>query len=248
MCSAGRRILVLMLVLGLAELAPLRGGQESFGAERRRMVDEQLRRRGIRHSALLHAMEAVPRHLFVPEAIRSEAYRDEPLPAGIDGGDGLLQPYMTALMIELLRLDGTQKVLEIGTGSGYDAAILSRLARQVYTVEISPERGEAARERLERLGYENVHVRIGDGAEGWPSKAPFDAIILTTAPEEIPRRLIEQLSMNGRMVVAVGSVFQDLMLLTKTPEGLQKRRIEPVRMGSMSEERSDVPEPPPSPR
>jgi protein-L-isoaspartate(D-aspartate) O-methyltransferase len=201
------------------------------------MVDQQLRRRGIHQSELLQAMQAVPRHLFVPERVRAEAYVDEPVPLG-PSGSVLLQPYMTARMIELLELDGTQKVLEVGTGTGYDAAVLSKLARQVFTIEISPERGEDARSRLRDLGFSNVQVRIGDGNQGWPDQAPFDAIILTAAPERVPPKLVEQLKMNGRMVVAVGgSAFQQLALLVKTPDGVQKRKIEPVRIGPMSNER-----------
>lgn len=192
------------------------------------MVDQQLRRRGIRQSELLNAMETVPRHLFVPERSRPEAYVDEPVPIGPDG-DSLLQPYMTARMIELLKLDGSQKVLEIGTGSGYDAAVLSKLAREVYTIEISPTRGEEARSRLKALGYRNVFVHIGDGNQGLPDQAPFDAILLTAAPEQIPPKLIEQLKLNGRMVAAVGgSRIQQLTLLVKTPERVEKRSIEPV--------------------
>jgi protein-L-isoaspartate(D-aspartate) O-methyltransferase len=212
--------------------------QDPFAEPRRLMVDQQLKRRGIRQTELLQAMEDVPRHLFVPERVRPEAYFDEPLPLGPDG-ESLLQPYMTALMIELLELDGSQKVLEVGTGTGYDAAILSKLAREVYTIEISPQRGEEARSRLRELGFPNIQVRIGDGNQGWPDQAPFDAIILTAAPENVPPKLIEQLKVNGRMVVAVGgSPFQQLTLLVKSSDGtVQKRKIEPVRMGPMSDGR-----------
>ncbi|HVR29068.1 MAG TPA: protein-L-isoaspartate(D-aspartate) O-methyltransferase [Thermoanaerobaculia bacterium] len=213
------------------------GAQDPFEEPRRTMVEQQLRRRGIRQSELLHAMQMVPRHLFVPERVRGEAYVDEPLPLG-PGEEALLQPYMTARMIELLELDGTQKVLEVGTGSGYDAAVLSKLAREVYTIEINRRRGEEARKRLQSLGYANVHVRIGDGNQGWPEQAPFDAIILTAAPEEPPPKLVEQLRVNGKMVVAVGgSPVQQLSLLVKTRDGLQRRKIEPVRLAPMSSER-----------
>ncbi len=214
--------------------------QDPFEEPRREMVDQQLRRRGIHQTELLHAMETVPRHLFVPERVRPEAYVDEPVPG--PEGEALLQPYMTALMIELLELDGSQRVLEIGTGSGYDAAVLSKLAREVYTIEISPERGEEARSRLKGLGYNNVQVRIGDGNQGWPDQAPFDAILLTAAPERLPPKLIEQLKVNGRMVAAVGgSPFQQLTLLVKTKDGVQKRAIEPVRMGPMTEDHDQHP-------
>jgi protein-L-isoaspartate(D-aspartate) O-methyltransferase len=223
-----------LLALGAAPAT----AQDPFEEPRRLMVDEQLRRRGISQTELLQAMQTVPRHLFVPEQVRPEAYVDEPLPFGRDG-EALLQPYMTALMIELLELDGTQKVLEVGTGSGYDAAVLSKLAREVYTIEIDRRRGEAAEERLAKLGYDNVHVRIGDGNEGWPDQAPFDAIILTAAPEEPPPKLLAQLKMDGRMVVAVGKGdFQELTVIRKGRDGvLQKRRIDPVIFPRMSRER-----------
>jgi protein-L-isoaspartate(D-aspartate) O-methyltransferase len=225
----------LMITVGAVCLGGALLAQDPYLDTRRSMVDEQLRKRGIRQSSLLDAMQTVPRHLFVPESDWEEAYVDEALPVGPEGG--LMQPYMTALMIELLALDGSQKVLEIGTGSGYDAAVLSRLAREVFTIEISRLRGEAAKARLEVLGYENVRVRIGDGNAGWPSEAPFDAIILTAAPERIPPRLIEQLAPDGKMVIPVGGVFQELTLITKTADGFRKRRIEPVRIGPMSRER-----------
>jgi protein-L-isoaspartate(D-aspartate) O-methyltransferase len=226
------------LATALAASALPVAAQDPFEEPRRLMVDQQLRGRGIQQRELLNAMQVVPRHLFVPERIRPEAYVDEPLPLGASG-EALLQPYMTARMIELLELDGTQKVLEIGTGTGYDAAVLSKLAREVYTVEISEERGETARSRLRDLGFTNVQVRIGDGNEGWPDHAPFDAILLTAAPKEVPPKLIEQLRVNGRMVVAVGSSrgIQQLELRVKTADGVQRRKIEPVRLGPMSNER-----------
>jgi len=225
------------LVAAVVSAAAPAGAQDPFEEPRRLMVDQQLRRRGIKQTELLQAMQVVPRHLFVPERVRPEAYVDEPLPLG-PGEEALLQPYMTALMIELLQLDGTQKVLEVGTGTGYDAAVLSKLAREVYTIEINPERGAKARERLASLGFDNVHVRIGDGNEGWRDHAPFDAIILTAAPEEPPPKLVDQLKVDGRMVVAVGAgPFQQLTLLVKTPAGLKRHRIDPVRMSPMSTER-----------
>ncbi|MDX1382967.1 MAG: protein-L-isoaspartate(D-aspartate) O-methyltransferase [Thermoanaerobaculia bacterium] len=228
-----KRIASIAVLAALAAVV-VASAQDRYRGDRQWMVEDQLRRRGIHQPDLLNAMETVPRHLFVAEDVQDRAYSDGALAEGPAGG--LLQPYMTALMIELLELDGTQKVLEIGTGSGYDAAVLSRLAREVYTIEISPQVGAAAKERLRRLGYENVQVRIGDGHGGWPSEAPFDAIILTAAPPEIPPRLIEQLKPNGKMVVPVGGVFQDLTLIEKTPQGLKQRRIEPVRVAPMSAE------------
>ena len=209
--------------------------QDAFQSLRQDMVDYQLRERGIRQPRLLDAMATVPRHLFVPQAARNEAYSDQALPMGSTGG-GILQPYITALMIELLELDGTQKVLEIGTGSGYDAAVLSQLASEVFTIEISEELGRAAQQRLEELGFDNVSVRVGDGNEGWPSEAPFDAILLTAAPEKVPPKLLDQLKTNGRMVLAVGGFVQNLTAILKTPQGLRRSRIEPVRIGPMSAE------------
>jgi protein-L-isoaspartate(D-aspartate) O-methyltransferase len=220
------RVILLACLTSAIALTDVRA-QDPFEESRRDMVDRQLRGRGISQTELLNAMETVPRHLFVPERVRPEAYVDEPVPVG--PGDALLQPYMTARMIELLQLDGSQKVLEVGTGTGYDAAVLSKLAREVYTIEISSRRGEEARSRLKELGFANVQVRIGDGNQGWPDQAPFDAIILTAASERIPAKLIDQLRVNGRMVVAVGgSPIQQLMLLVKTPERIEKRSIEPV--------------------
>jgi protein-L-isoaspartate(D-aspartate) O-methyltransferase len=222
------RVILLACLTSAIALTDSSAAQDPFEEPRRDMVNRQLRDRGIRQTELLNAMETVPRHLFVPERVRPEAYVDEPVPVGPDGA-ALLQPYMTARMIELLQLDGTQKVLEVGTGTGYDAAVLSKLAREVYTIEISPRRGEEARSRLQALGFTNVQVRVGDGNQGWPDQAPFDAIILTAAPERIPPKLIDQLRINGRMVVAVGgSPYQQLTLLVKTPERVEKRSIEPV--------------------
>lgn len=200
------------------------------------MVEFQVKGRGISQTTLLNAMETVPRHLFVPFAVRDEAYRDSPIPNGEEDG-GVMQPYLSALMIQLLQLSGADRVLEVGTGTGYDAALLSTLAKEVYTIEIDEERGNAARERLDLLGYENVRVMVGDGHEGWPDEAPFDAILLTAAPEYVPEKLLAQLKVNGRMVVAVGGRVQNLILITKTPDGEFQRRIEPVRISPMSARR-----------
>jgi protein-L-isoaspartate(D-aspartate) O-methyltransferase len=226
---------VLVFVAGLWLGPGSISAQDAFQTMRQDMVDFQLRGRGIRQPLLLDAMATVPRHLFVPQSVRNEAYYDQPLPIGSTGG-GIMQPYITALMIELLELDGTQKVLEIGTGSGYDAAVLSQLAAQVFTIEISEELGRSAQQRLAELGFDNVSVRVGDGYEGWPSEAPFDAILLTAAPEEVPPKLLEQLKTNGRMVLAVGGFVQNLTAIRKTPQGLQTSRIEPVRISPMSAE------------
>ncbi len=219
-------LLVVAVVLPLA-------AQDPMLQQRRLMVEEQVRQRGILQPELLDAMSVVPRHLFVGREAMADAYSDRPSPNG--WGGTLSQPYLSARMIELLDLDEGDSVLEIGTGSGYDAAVLAQIAGQVYTVEIDRAKAEAARLRFAELGYENVEVRAGDGYEGWPGKAPFDAILLTAASAEVPDTLMEQLKVNGRMVVAVGSYFQDLMVITKTESGEESRSVMPVRLRAMQE-------------
>jgi protein-L-isoaspartate(D-aspartate) O-methyltransferase len=209
--------------------------QDPWQLPRERMVEEQLRGRGVRQPELLQAMEQVPRHLFVPEPVRPRAYGEGSLP--ITAGEFISEPYLSARMIELLELDGDERVLEVGTGSGYDAAVLSRLAREVFTIEINQELAEEAARVLHELGYDNVSVRVGNGYEGWPEEQPFDAIILTAAPPEIPESLFQQLRVSGRMVVPVGPFFQDLLLITKTKDGREQRTIMPIRLGPMRQER-----------
>jgi protein-L-isoaspartate(D-aspartate) O-methyltransferase len=193
---------------------------------RQRMVDEQLRARDIRSPTVLAVMERVPRHRFVPATVAEAAYEDHPLPIG--QGQTISQPYILAYMTEALAIEPSHRVLEIGTGSGYQAAVLAELAREVYSIEIVPELGERARKTLSSLGYENVQVRIGNGYEGWPEHAPFDGIIVTAAPDAVPPKLLEQLAVGGRMVVPVGTGTQELLVLTKTPEGVSERRTVPV--------------------
>jgi protein-L-isoaspartate(D-aspartate) O-methyltransferase len=207
---------------------------DPWAGPRRDMVALQIRDRGVNQSAVLRAMESVPRHLFVPEEHRDEAYSDAPLPIG--WGQTISQPYIVALMTQLLDLGPNDKVLEIGTGSGYHAAVLSRVAGEVYTIEIIDQLGRQAKSTLEQLGYQNVHTRVGDGYQGWPSEQPFDAIILTAAPPKIPQPLIDQLKVGGRMVVPVGSYVQDLMLITKTAQGIEKKTVAPVRFVPMTGE------------
>lgn len=213
-------------------------------AERRlRMVEEQIRARGVRQPEVLEAMAEVPRHLFVPGDRQDQAYEDRPLP--IDFGQTISQPYMVALMTELLELSGDEKVLEIGTGSGYHSAVLSRVADEVYTIEILEPLAARAAVRLRNLGFGNVRVRTGDGYGGWPAYAPFDAIILTAAPQKIPDPLIEQLKVGGRMVVPVGEVIQDLRLIVKNRDGtLTSKRIAPVRFVPMTGEAQNEAEKP----
>lgn len=199
------------------------------------MVDEQVRRRGIDEPSVLAAMETVPRHRFVPEVYQLEAYEDTPV--SIAPGQTLSQAYVSARMVALLDLDGDEKVLEIGTGSGYDAALLSRVAREVFTIEINRKLGQRAQDVLEDLGYENVHVRIGDGYRGWPEEAPFDAILITTAPERLPQPLMDQLKVGGKMVVAVGRVVQELQVITKNAEGPNDvRKVSLVNLTPMTGE------------
>ena len=211
------------------------GAQDPYGDLRERMVEEQIRSRGVRQPEVLAAMQTVPRHLFIPERGREEAYEDKPVP--IDYEQTISQPYIVALMTELLDLDGDEKVLEIGTGSGYHSAVLSRVADEVYTIEIIEPLATRAEVRLRALGFGNVQVRTGDGYDGWPEQAPFDAIILTAAPPRLPQPLLDQLKIGGRMVVPLGDYLQDLQVITKTGEyDYRRERIAPVRFVPMTGE------------
>ncbi|HEV7668871.1 MAG TPA: protein-L-isoaspartate(D-aspartate) O-methyltransferase [Thermoanaerobaculia bacterium] len=204
-------------------------------AERERMVDRQIAARGVRDPRVLAAMREVPRHRFVPEPLRASAYEDGPLPIG--EGQTISQPYVVAAMCEHLALKASDRVLEIGTGSGYHAAVLSRLASQIFSIEIVPPLAERARHTLSDLGYDNVKVRTGDGYRGWPEEAPFDAVILTAAPPEIPEPLVAQLKPGGRMVLPVGvGDDQQLVVLKKTAQGLEKSVAFPVRFVPMTGE------------
>jgi len=199
--------------------------EADFAKMREAMVRDQLIVRGIKDPSVLRAMRTVPRHLFVPESERRSAYGDYPLPIG--EGQTISQPYMVALMTELLACTKKSKVLEVGTGSGYQAAVLSLIAKEVYTIEIIEPLGKSAAERLQRLGYNNVHVKIGDGYLGWPEKAPFDGIIVTCACPEAPKPLVEQLAEGGRLVIPIGKhlSFQTLVLFIKKGGKLQRKDI-----------------------
>jgi protein-L-isoaspartate(D-aspartate) O-methyltransferase len=203
------------------------------------MVRSQIRARGIASAPVLAAMATVPRHLFVAEELRSSAYEDHPLPIGHE--QTISQPYVVALMTELLDLDGSEKVLEIGTGSGYQAAVLGQVAREVYTIEIVAPLANEASARLRALGYANVHVRAGDGYRGWPEEAPFDAIILTAAPREVPQPLLDQLAVGGILVAPLGDFEQDLVVIEKTAQGLERRRVIPVRFVPMTGKAQEKP-------
>ncbi|MCL5005183.1 MAG: protein-L-isoaspartate(D-aspartate) O-methyltransferase [Acidobacteria bacterium] len=195
------------------------------------MVQEQIERRGVRDRRVLDALRAVPRHLFVPEEMQQYAYHDTPLPIGY--GQTISQPYIVGFMSEALKLRPQDRVLEIGTGSGYQAAVLSLLVREVYTIEIVEPLGKSALERLHLLGYTNVKVRIGDGYQGWPEAAPFDAIIVTAAPGHIPQPLLDQLAPGGRLVIPVGKHVQTLVRVCRTSKGFHRERLLPVRFVPM---------------
>jgi protein-L-isoaspartate(D-aspartate) O-methyltransferase len=197
-----------------ARAAASNGRGKEFEELRRRMVEEQIRDRGIRSARVLEAMLAVPRHEFVPAEYRALAYTDQPLPIG--EGQTISQPYMVAAMAEALELAGADRVLEVGAGSGYQAAVLALLAAEVYAIEFHVSLARAAEERLARLGYRNVRVRAGDGSLGWAEAAPFEAILVTAASREVPPPLVEQLSEGGRLLIPVGQDdYQELRRLRK---------------------------------
>jgi protein-L-isoaspartate(D-aspartate) O-methyltransferase len=202
------------------------------------MVRRHIAGRGIRDTAVLRAMQTVPRHLFVPEELEGAAYGDQPLPIG--RGQTISQPYIVAFMAEAAGIAPGARVLEIGTGSGYGAAVLAELAAEVYTVEIVPELAAQARQTLEAAGYGRVHVRTGNGWMGWPEHAPYDAVVVTAAPDEVPQALVDQLAPGGTLVVPVGGQRQTLRVLRKTPRGLEEEASLPVRFVPMVGEPPDT--------
>ena len=203
------------------------GNNEAFAAARLSMVKNQIERRGIKDPAVLAALRKVPRHEFVPERYRKYAYEDEPLPIGFN--QTISQPYIVALMTELLQVDDNCRVLEIGTGSGYQTAVLAELCDSVYSIELNCELAEQAKLRLQSLGYDNVHIKCADGSRGWPERAPFKAIIVTAAPPEIPFTLLDQLAEGGRLVIPVGTYQQELKLVKKKAGKTIEENIIPVR-------------------
>jgi len=205
---------------------------DPFEVRRLRMVATQIETRGVRDPCVLDAMRTVPRHEFVPPDQREEAYADRPLPIGFH--QTISQPYIVALMTELARPRSDTKVLEIGTGSGYQAAVLAACAKEVYTIEIVPELGERSAELLASRGHDTVHPRVGDGYDGWPEEAPFDAIVVTAAPPRIPQPLLDQLAPGGRLVAPVGSGYQNLVVVTRTEDGFSRRTVTPVRFVPMT--------------
>lgn len=216
--------------------APGTGSPEpkEFRDERESMVRDQIEAQGVRDPRVLAAIRKVPRDNFVPSDVRTMAYADTPLPIGF--GQTISQPYVVAFMSEALELKPEDRVLEIGTGSGYQAAVLSLLAREVYSIEIVQSLAQQAEERLKNLGYANVHIRAGDGYRGWPEAAPFDAIIVTAAPDHIPQALVDQLREGGRLVLPLGRYEQDLIRIRRTPKGTTRESLLPVRFVPMTGE------------
>ncbi len=208
--------------------------EEIFKKQREEMVITQIESRGVKDSLVLQAMRKVPRHLFVFESLWNVAYTDGPLPIG--EGQTISQPYIVALMTELLELKGGEKVLEIGTGSGYQAAVLAKIASEVYTIEIIRALADRAESTLNSMGYKNITVRCGDGYQGWEEHAPFDGVIVTAAPDHIPQPLVDQLKMGARLVIPVGDLFQELLVVTKTEKGIKKQGVIPVRFVPMTGE------------
>jgi protein-L-isoaspartate(D-aspartate) O-methyltransferase len=213
------------------QIAVEENAAQDFAQQRRNLVD-QLRSQGVTSTAVLDAMLKVPRHKFVPSSHRHLAYQNRPLPIG--HGQTISQPFIVGYMTEAASIASGEKVLEIGTGSGYQAAVLAELAKDVYTIEIIPELAEGARTLLRELGYKNVRVKTGNGYEGWTEHAPFDAIVVTAAPDQIPRALVDQLAFKGRMVIPVGTTFQEMVIITRDESGVVERRTIPVRFVPMT--------------
>jgi protein-L-isoaspartate(D-aspartate) O-methyltransferase len=225
----------LLAITGLAWApggAQVQRGARDWDADRRRMVNEQFRARDIRDARVMDAMLSVPRHLFVPERQRAESYGDFPLPIG--HGQTISQPYIVAFMTQALDIAPEHRVLEIGTGSGYQAAVLGALANEVYSIEIIPALADEARETLSALGYRNIQVRTGNGYLGWPEHAPYDRIIVTAAPDDVPPALLQQLKIGGVMAIPVGTVTQELRILRRTATGTEILDTLPVRFVPMT--------------
>lgn len=232
--SIAALLLVLAVVLGSCNLNGETAGhrEADWQGQRQQMVATQIAARGIEDPRVLAALGKVPRHEFVPADSRALAYVDSPLPIG--HGQTISQPFIVAFMTEAARIEPGDRVLEIGTGSGYQAAVLAEVAEEVYSIEIVKALGETAATRLHRLGYENVTVKVGDGYQGWPGKAPFDAILVTAAPAAIPPPLLEQLKIGGHLVMPVGGFNQQLIRITKTAQGITRETLLPVRFVPMT--------------
>lgn len=229
-----RAIFVAALLLGCGRAADPQPKPSGYDALRETMVRETIIARDVQDPRVLAAMRKVPRHEFVPAAERRHAYEDNPLPIG--HGQTISQPFIVALMAEAAEIGPGDKVLEIGTGSGYGAAVLAELAKDVFTIEILDPLAVEAGKTLDRLGYRNVHVRSGDGYGGWPEEAPFDAIVVTAAPPEVPEPLKNQLKVGGKLVLPVGTRSQQLRVITRTPEGFVEEPLIHVRFVPMTGE------------
>ncbi len=225
-------IFIFMLLLNCTREKPMKHSEEYYQKLRTAMVQQQIIARGVKDPRVIKAMETVPRHKFLPPEEAPFAYADEPRPIG--HGQTISQPYIVAFMTEQLHLKPTDRVLEIGTGSGYQAAVLAEIADSIFTIEIIPELAQEAAKRLKALGYDNVVVKQGDGYNGWPEKAPFDAIIVTAAPPKIPPPLLEQLKNGGTMVLPVGEYVQELVVVKKSATGMAMQNILPVRFVPMT--------------
>lgn len=201
--------------------------KKDFEKQKERMVSAQLQSRGIRNQKILDAMRKVPRHEFVPHNMIPYAYNDEPLPIG--EGQTISQPYIVAYMTEALELKGSERVLEIGTGSGYQTAILAEIVKEVFTVELISVLSKKAQENLEKLKYTNISFKIGDGTYGWKEHEPYDAIMVTAAPDKLPQMLEDQLKIGGRMIIPVGSAIQELVLVIRGKRKSKKKKLLPVR-------------------
>lgn len=226
-----KQILIFISLLFVCCQVCVASEEDKLTQSRQKMVTEQIERRGIKDRRVLDAMRKVKRHLFVPIDLQNSAYDDRPLPIGHD--QTISQPYIVAFMTEAGRIGPNDRVLEIGTGSGYQAAILGEVAKDVYTIEILEPLAENARRLLQRLGYQNVRVKHGDGYKGWQQHAPYDCIVVTAAPPALPQELLKQLKVGGRMVIPIGSFFQDLYLITRTDSGYKKDTLLPVRFVPM---------------
>lgn len=228
-----KRLIILFFALVLINLfySLPSYGEDDFTEERNFMVESQIEARGIKDIRVLKAMRQVKRHLFVPTIAQKWAYKDSPLLIGF--GQTISQPFIVAYMSEVARLKETDRALEIGTGSGYQAAILAEIVDHVYTIEIVKELALSATERLKKLGYDDVTVKWGDGYKGWLEHAPFDVIIVTAAPSEVPEELANQLKVGGRMVIPIGDFYQELYLIEKTESGIRKTKLFPVRFVPM---------------
>lgn len=238
MCLSFRKLIqgplpmAIMLIISCGQEKAMKNYSEKYAELREEMVERQIMARGVKDAQVIKAMKTVPRHLFVPEDERPFAYYDEPRPIG--EGQTISQPYIVAFMTEQLHLKSTDHVLEIGTGSGYQAAILAQIVDSVFTIEIIPELARQAEKVLKSLNFDNVVVIHGDGYNGWPARAPYDAIIVTAAPTRIPPLLLEQLKMGGRMVLPVGEYVQELVVVRKHEDGISMDNVLPVRFVPMT--------------